>query len=101
MINAVQELTLSENNSGEFNCTICKKKYKTKGGLTRHLVKKHQQGGFVAETADQVDVSGILNLVKASKIDLHQNDCYSKASRKEIFQHQFCSTDSLKDELVN
>ena len=64
-------------------------------------MKKHQRGGFVAETADQVDVSDILNLVKASQIDLHQNDCYSEVLREEIFQHQFCLTDSLKDELIN
>ena len=99
IVNAVEEMTSSENNSGEFNCTNCKKKYKTKGGLTIHITKKHD--GFVAETADQMDVSDIMNLVKASQTDLHQDDCYPKALREEIFQYQFRLTDSLKDELIS
>ena len=36
---AVEELTSSENKSGEFNCTNCKIKYKTTDGLTRHIMK--------------------------------------------------------------
>ena len=92
---AVEELTSSENKPGEFNCTNCKKKYKTKGGLTRHITKKHD--GFVTETTEQMDVSEIMNLVKSSQTDLHQNNCYPKALREAIFQHQFRLTESLKD----
>ena len=96
---AVEEMTSSENNSGEFNCTHCKKKYMTKGGLTRHITKKHDDS-VIAETADKIDVPDMLSLVKASQTDLHQNDCYPKALREEIFQHQFRLTDPLKDELI-
>ena len=63
-------------------------------------MKKHNVS-TIAKTADQMHVPDIMNLVKASQTDLHQNDCYARVVREEIFQHQFCLTDSLKDELIN
>ena len=63
-------------------------------------MKKHNVS-TIAKTADQMDMPDIMNLVKASQTDLHQNDCYARVLREEIFQHQFCLTDSLKDELIN
>ena len=69
---AIEEIT----NTGSFNCEICKKNYKTAGGLKRHKAKKHSK-----VTHFHLDLN-ILEELLAESIEIASKDLCLKVERR-------------------
>eukprot|EP00795_Rhopilema_esculentum_P005086 gene5086-203_t len=101
-ISAVEEDLNIQEVSVYFTCGKCDKGYKTKGGLNRHTRAKH--GERSTKEADgsatcELTSTGIFDLVKKTKDELCQNECYPKTMRDTIADCQFQPSEHLLGEL--
>eukprot|EP00795_Rhopilema_esculentum_P010442 gene10442-19146_t len=97
-ISAVEEDLNIQEVSVYFTCGKCDKGYKTKGGLNRHTRAKH--GERSTKEADgsatcELTSTGIFDLVKKTKDELCQNECYPKTMRDTIADCQFQPSEHL------
>ena len=101
-ISAVEEDLNIQEVSVYFTCGKCDKGYKTKGGLNRYTRAKH--GERSTKEADgsatcELTSTGIFDLVKKTKDELCQNECYPKTMRDTIADCQFQPSKHLLGEL--
>ena len=77
---------------GEFCCSVCGKKCKSKGGLTRHKRAKHEADTLVCTSESNENgftIEVYCQLVNQSAKSLSEDECYPESIRKEFETYVF------------